>query len=90
MFGGAATLEHVSVNSRDSCGASPLHVAAECNQPKAATFLMRHCAFVDALDASGRSYAAPHGYTCSNTCDDRQMGRSRTDRRAQTPAMTGR
>jgi len=55
MFGGAATLEHVSVNSRDSCGASPLHVAAECNQPKAATFLMRHCAFVDALDASGRS-----------------------------------
>ena len=50
-----ATLEHVSVNSRDASGASPLHVAAECNQPKAAQFLMRHCAFVDALDASGRS-----------------------------------
>ena len=50
-----ATNEACSVNTRDKNGASPLHIAAEFNQPKAAQFLMRHCAFVDAVDASGRS-----------------------------------
>ena len=50
-----AANEACSVNTRDKNGASPLHLAAEFNQPKAAQFLMRHCAFVDAVDASGRS-----------------------------------
>ena len=48
------TLE-VSVNTRDSSGASPLHVAADANEPKAAQFLLRNSAFVDAVDSSGRT-----------------------------------
>ena len=44
-----------SVNARNGDGASPLHVAAEHNQPKAAQFLMRNTAFVDSKDSSGRS-----------------------------------
>lgn len=45
----------VSVNGRDSDGASPLHIAAEFNQPKAATYLLRNSAFVDSTDGKGRT-----------------------------------
>jgi hypothetical protein len=45
----------VSVNGRDSDGASPLHIAAEFNQPKAAQYLLRNSAFVDSTDGKGRT-----------------------------------
>lgn len=45
----------VSVNGRDEEGASPLHIAAEFNQPKAATYLLRNSAFVDSTDGKGRT-----------------------------------
>ena len=45
----------VSVNARDESGASPLHVAAEFNQIKAAQYLLKNSAFADALDGNGRT-----------------------------------
>lgn len=44
-----------SVNARDAAGSSPLHTAAECNEPRAAQYLLKHSAFVDAADAEGRT-----------------------------------
>ena len=45
----------MSVNTLDEDGSSPLHVAAEANQPKAAQFLMKQCASVDARNAEGKT-----------------------------------
>ena len=45
----------MSVNRLDDTGSSPLHVAAAANQPKAAQFLLKHCASIDAQDAEGRT-----------------------------------
>ena len=44
----------ISVNARDAAGASPLHIAAECNQLKAAQYLLKHSAFADALSIERR------------------------------------
>jgi DnaJ-domain-containing protein 1 len=45
----------MSVNAVDANGQTPLHVAAAANQPKAAQFLLKQCASIDALDADGKS-----------------------------------
>ena len=45
----------MSVNSLDDEGSSPLHVAASANQPKAAQFLLKQCASIDARDGQGRT-----------------------------------
>ena len=45
----------MSVNTIDEHGRSPLHIAAKANQPKAAQFLLRHSASVDARDMEGNT-----------------------------------
>ena len=45
----------MSVNTVDADGSSPLHIAALANQPKAAQFLLKNSASIDATDAEGRT-----------------------------------